>query len=426
MTSTKRGRAGPRRVEDRGGGIGTTLLGLLPQPAVVGLVLGSLALTWAGAAAQGPPLWGDLEPGAHEVGFERIWTLDRTRAWERSNAIDSTSGEIGRPVRIDVWYPAECGAEDRMPVRGYVAMAAPGPAFEDLVFLTRRWDEYSYRGLAGDSAAFDRLMGMTTASCEDASPEPGRFPLVVYSAGWYNRAPDNTVLAEYLASRGYVVATVPQLNPGLWTFDFTSDAASVEHQARDLEVALGVMATDPRVDRRRVAAMGYSTGGDVALLLAGWSPLVDVVVGLDASWTLGSDHDVRGSPRFRPDDVVALAVAFRRPDTGPEADALLKRLTGMGRVVATVPGADHGTFSDDPTQRFTLGTGAESARAAQSLVARGVAISLDVTLDAESSDLARVVERLRGLGLGVAFAPPGREDMVAPGEGAPQPDPGQT
>jgi dienelactone hydrolase len=143
-----------------------------------------------------------------------------------------------------------------MKLRDYLEMDAPSARFDDLVFLTHRWKEYSYRGLAEDSAAFDRLMSTETAACDGAAPTAGRFPLVVYSAGWFNRSPDNTVLAEYLAGHGFVVAAVPQLNPGLWTFDFTSDAPAFENQIRDLEEAIAVLREDPMVDRRRIAAMG--------------------------------------------------------------------------------------------------------------------------------------------------------------------------
>lgn len=97
----------------------------------------------------------------------------------------------------------------------YVRVPAHSEEFEDLAFLTRRWDEYSYGGLAEDSTSFDRLMAVQTAACADAPSGPGRFPLVLYSGGWFNRAPDNTILFEHLASHGFVVASVPQLNPGL-------------------------------------------------------------------------------------------------------------------------------------------------------------------------------------------------------------------
>lgn len=370
------------------------------------LVIG--ALVPVASEAQAPQHWGGLQPGAHGVGFRRIWTVDHSRVWPRSEAIDSVHGVIARPQRIDVWYPAVCDRNARMPLGAYLRMQAPAPEFADLVFLTRRWDEYSYRGLvARDSAVFDRLMSLETAACEGAERARGRFPLVVYSAGWFNRAPDNTILAEFLASHGFVVAAVPQTNPGLWTFRFTSDAWSVENQIRDLELTLGVMAMDSSVDRTRVAAMGYSTGGDVALLLQGRNRVVDAVVGLDASWTLGPGNDVKGSAFFSPGQHRVPILAARRPISPGRADEVLDSLDGAPRLVVEISGSDHGAFSDDPAQRLALGLGTADQAAAHARVAHVVLQFLRATLvDGGGFDGAALARRLGTRGLAVAYRPP--------------------
>lgn len=297
-------------------------------------------------------------PGKYDVGFERVWEIDHSRVWPRSAFVDSLQGPIARPMRVDVWYPARCRSPERMQHRRYLETEAPDQRFEDLVAVTRAWDEYSYRGLAGDSASFDRLMLMETGVCAAATAEPGPFPLVLYSAGWFNRTPDNTVLAEHLASLGYVVAGVPQLNPGLWTYDFRSDPIAVEQQIRDLEFALGHLAMEPQVDRRTVVAMGYSTGGDVALLLQARNPMIDAVVGLDASFTLGNENNVAGSDFFRPAHHNVPVLALRRPvDDRAAANTVIESLTQAPRWLVEIPGSDHGTFSDDTPGRRFLGAG---------------------------------------------------------------------
>lgn len=364
-----------------------------------------------GAAVPGRsshPLWGNLSPGDYGVGFKRIWQLDTSRVWSRSPAIDSETGTVARPLRIDVWYPASCDGSDVMPLSGYVEIASPGPAFDDLVFLTHRWDTYSYHGLAKGDDSYDELMEAKTGACLHAPAANGRFPLVVYSAGWFNRSPDNSILGEYLASHGFVVATVPQLNPGLWTYNFTSDARSVENQIRDLEVAIGALIDDPSVDRTHVAAMGYSTGGDVALLLQGRNPLVDAVVGLDASWTLSSDNDVAGSAFFLPARHKVPLLALRRPtDDTATADQVLESLTAAPRLVVEIPGADHGTFSDDPPEQSLLGAGSADAVAKHTAMARAVREFLHAVLDGGSGgfDAASLAALYQREGLVPSFRP---------------------
>jgi dienelactone hydrolase len=295
-----------------------------------------------------------------------------------------------------------------MSLGDYVNIDSPSAAFDDLVFLTHRWDEYSYRGLAEDSTSYDRLLSTETTACFGATAAPGhRFPVVLYSAGWFNRAPDNTILAEFLASHGFVVATVPQLNPGLWTFNFRSDAPSVENQVRDLEVALAALIEEPFVDRRRVAAMGYSTGGDVALLLQGRNPLVDAVVGLDASWSLGPGNDVDASPFFVPAQYrVPILVARRPTEERSEANTVLDSLAAAPRIVVEVPGSDHGSFSDDPAQRRLLGTDTAEHQDTHAAVAQSVLSFLRATLgELGSFDGARLSEHYQSRGLLSVFFP---------------------
>ncbi len=365
------------------------------------------------ARSETAPLWDGLVAGRYEVGFKRIWTFDHSRVWPRSSALDSPTGSVARPIRVDVWFPATCSHPDRMQLRDYLYMNAPSAEFDDLVQVTRDWDEYSYQGVANrDSVAFDRLMSTETAVCSEANSAPGRFPLVVYSAGWFNRAPDNTILAEYLATHGIVVATVPQLNPGLWTYDFQSDAVSVEHQVRDLEVALGAVIEEPFVDRRRVAAMGYSTGGDVALLLQGRNPLVDAVVALDASWTLGSENDVVSSPFFTPQRHSVPIFAARRPsEEGIGYNDVLERLTLATRVVVDIPGADHGSFSDDPAQLRLLGTATAEHQAKHVLVVEAVNTFLQAVLVSHDSvDWSAMTSPYQSNGMQSTVMPATEED----------------
>jgi len=204
------------------------------------------------------------------------------------------------------------------------------------------------------------------------------------------------------------VATVPQLNPGLWTFNFRSDAPSVENQVRDLESALAVLIEEPFVDRRRVAAMGYSTGGDVALLLQGRNPLFDAVVGLDASWSLGPGNDVSDSPFFLSAQHRVPILTARRPTKeGTGANMVLDSLTAAPRVVVEVPSSDHGSFSDDPPQRRFLGQpGTADQKDIHGLVAQTVLSFLQSTLGkAGSFDGAGVSQHYQARGLPSTFFP---------------------
>lgn len=108
------------------------------------------------------------------------------------------------PLGLTVWYPASCGRP-------------PGP----------------------------------TAPCRDASPDSGRFPLLLFApAGGH--ATQDTVLARYFASHGYAVVVV------------SSGASS----SAELEDALGAARTLSFVDSTRVAVAGAGAGATAARQLA--------------------------------------------------------------------------------------------------------------------------------------------------------------
>jgi dienelactone hydrolase len=298
-----------------------------------------------------PALVTGLAPGPHAVGFQRQWVLDPSRVWERSPNLGRPDGEVARPIRIDIWYPsAVAGGGPPATLRDFLYAKPPDDYFAAANAYIQRWDENSLKGFAKNLAiSFDTLLALTTTARFDAPVLPGRHPLVVYSGGWYNRSPDNIALAEYLAGSGYVVAEIPLFGAGLWTGNLSSNPLALETQVRDLEVSIGALLQHEWVDRTRVAAMGYSSGGIVALLLGERHPLVDAVIGLDPSY--GTDPaKVLSSSLFH-------AEKFRLPlltlRSGHESYTVQKRsevidaLRFADRYTADVGRGTHGDFGDD-------------------------------------------------------------------------------
>jgi dienelactone hydrolase len=118
----------------------------------------------------------------------------------------------------------------------------------------------------------------------DAVPEKGPFPLIVHMPG-YNASPaHHAYLFEFLASRGYVVAAVP--NMGMYRRGIDDEAASLEVQARDLEFAVARMGEFPNVDLSRVGTTGMSWGGFSNVLFGERDARVDAVLTLDGAITM--------------------------------------------------------------------------------------------------------------------------------------------
>ena len=140
----------------------------------------------------------------------------------------------GRPIHLDLWYPAE------QPER-----------------------EHSYG------------LGAGRVAC--AAPiARGRFPIALLSHGAMGAASNYSWLAEHLARRGLVVLGVSHFAESP-VFGLASvDPASVGRfgdRTRDLgfalEFALGRSALASSLDPDRVGAIGHSSGGASILMLAG-------------------------------------------------------------------------------------------------------------------------------------------------------------
>jgi dienelactone hydrolase len=121
------------------------------------------------------------------------------------------------------------------------------------------------------------------AASLDVDPAPGSFPLVVVAQGNGGAAPDLALLAEYLASHGYVVATSPsQTRLGDAMTSEGDILRSAEAQALDLAFVVRQLRSVPVADRGPIGLVGYSFGGRSALLLVGREPRVAAFVSLDS------------------------------------------------------------------------------------------------------------------------------------------------
>ncbi|HEX7240166.1 MAG TPA: dienelactone hydrolase family protein [Longimicrobiaceae bacterium] len=308
-----------------------------PAPRLLlALACATLPLAPAPAGAQAPPLWGGVAPGPHAVGFRVEQRFDPARSREGS--------ERGRPVRVALWYPAR-PAGARLTLRGYARLlAGPGEERRALSFPT---DE------AGPPAArVDSLLALRTYAAAGAPAATGRHPLVVLGMGWSYESPlMQVVLAEYLVSRGYVVAA-PVL-AGTRSPEVRVDAADLETAVRDLEQAAVWARTLPGVDPERLAVAGFDLGGMAAALLAMRDARVDAVVSLDSG--ILSDRLMRElmrpSPFYALDRLRAPLLHATRPREENLARGLGEDLAvfdsagAAPRYLLRVPGMRHADFA---------------------------------------------------------------------------------
>lgn len=321
-------------------------------------------------SAPTPVLWRGLAPGSFGVGFRVIYATDYSRNWLLApSPVHHRVREVARPIRITVWYPTNDGRAGGQPnamlferyLRYPVPAADADSAFRTMNALLERRDERAYRQgtFSGNDVLFQQLINTPTGAVADAAAAAGRFPVVAYSAGWNSLSPDNTVLAEFLASHGHVVVTVPQLPTVASSAELAVSAADLETQMRDIEYALGFVKTLPMVDGDRIALAGYSMGGVAGLWLMARHPGIAGLIALDPSFaSVAWAPFASQSPGF---DVRRLRTSMLILQSGNasarvgHSRQVIDSLHFTDRYVARVGVTTHGDFSDAPFIAASVG-----------------------------------------------------------------------
>jgi dienelactone hydrolase len=225
-----------------------------------------------------------LSPGPFVVGFRTAELTDASRI----DDADPVLGMRPREITAFIWYPATANTGSQPMVYGdYVYLDALKMGRRR---ITENWRvvvegmlllRYQPSGLTRER--LDRELASTTWAYRNAPEAPGPFPLVLYGPGGANAAWDNSVLAEYLASHGYVVAAVPTRGWYSVLSSYPTGYVGSAAVAADLELVLAELRTWTNVSDTSVAAMGYSRGGLTNVMMQMRDPSIRALVGLDGT-----------------------------------------------------------------------------------------------------------------------------------------------
>lgn len=239
-------------------------------------------------------LWGALQPGAYTAGFRSFMTFDYARIYDLDykDHPDTKIVKKPRPMLVNIWYPAEVDESGGpMRYREYLAIQSKEPLLAD---FSRRLIEFTMRVLtqevldklpeemnAEEKQALENFLDTETAAFLNAVPVDRKFPLVLNHQGLGGGFEDNTVLYEFLASHGYVVANsaFQSENPAWLNIDW-----DIERSDSDLDFLVNLLHDQPNVDWQHIGVIGQSYGGQAAIAwAAGSNSPADAVVSLDAT-----------------------------------------------------------------------------------------------------------------------------------------------
>lgn len=295
--------------------------------------------------------WGSLEPGPYAVGYKVIQKNDFSRSFgTRSDPANRvTLDEHPRPLQISLWYPAlNSDSSTRMVYEEYVewiGLIGKHHSPTNETGKSGKDEFYSYftrQGVVKEK--LDQLLTMRTAVTKNCVPEKGLYPLILFAPGIGDSPVMHTIICEYLASHGYIVACAPSMG---WTSrEMTPTSVCIETQARDLEYIIEFMHEYPNVDVHRTGVVGFSLGSCPALILAMRNIDIDAMVSLDGS--IGFNDRlalVQESPFYNPKNVCIPLMHINVMGNKRNDLSIIDSLKYSLRTIVSIRGIGHVNFT---------------------------------------------------------------------------------
>jgi len=164
--------------------------------------------------------WGDLQAGPYPVGFSVENHYDTGRNFRQLKNQDTLS--IHRPIQLALWYPAVSGKnKEKVTVGDYLVMEFNEHDFERRYDLEEKKEKlFEKMGRHGASrSGLEKIVSSPTKANKRMLPAKGPFPLIIFVQGGGRPAHSAFLLCEYLASYGFVVATMPAVGSQSWAKD---------------------------------------------------------------------------------------------------------------------------------------------------------------------------------------------------------------
>ncbi|MBB3228212.1 dienelactone hydrolase [Luteibacter sp. Sphag1AF] len=379
-----------------------------------------------------------LEPaGPSSVGLKVVNQYDTSRSYPLSADNGTKNGH--RPIQTLIWYPAQPAAGKAMTVGDYASLA------DTENFDHPRPEKNKWRAQLQSSSEVQLW------AHKDASPAPGRYPVLVYAPSDSSTPWENADLCEYLASHGYVVLASPSM--GAATRDMTDDLRGIDAQARDISFLITYAKTLPNADMSRVGLVSWSWGGISSLFAAARDPRVKALAEMDGSMRYFPGI-VQKAGDIHPDRMTIPLLFFTAeyPNLledleagykGPQADRMgpnvLNAWTHGDLYTVNMVGMSHGQFGAMQQRRKSAESfaadqvadyGRDDANTSHAWVARYILNFLDATLKKDDDAAAFLLRTPAQNGvprhfMATKFRPAETKTVAQPWPSRPMPDQSQ-
>lgn len=239
-----------------------------------------------------------LQPGTFTVGFKAATYFDLGR---HPLAEQTENFQQGRAVHISVWYPAsDVKGKSPMPFSQYAdfvsQMINPASPTQASRAESFRQIQFFMSQISGDTALLarhkDRLWKSPTRAFLHATPIKETFPVLFYPESPHL----NSLLAEYLASHGYIVVAVSRFGSNNAEFEW-QNVRGIETLVQDCQFALSVIKQEFNLNHPKVATLGVGMNASAGLAWMMRSPVVQALVSLEGGVLTGYEFElIKKSP----------------------------------------------------------------------------------------------------------------------------------
>lgn len=229
--------------------------------------------------------WSTLKFGKHKVGFRSSWKIDYSRT------VVYDGNKINRPILVNIWYPSEDSAEEES--ASYMDYFDIESSETGLVNITKDYKAYNLSILSNaligksktnftkvEGSIFNKFLQARIAIQKGATSKKGKYPLIIYHQGNGTSFEDNSILAQFLASNGYVVIGSSFFKENINSFSIDGNEQSVQ----DIYYLINYASKLQNVDITNIALMGHSAGAQASFRAkSNTDNLIKVVVSIDTT-----------------------------------------------------------------------------------------------------------------------------------------------
>ena len=202
--------------------------------------------------------------------------------------------------------------------------------------------DYGKKLMGNLNITVNEVLSSPTASLSNAKPTKGKFPLIIYAPSFGKSSIQNNIGCEYLASHGYIVASVASAGENSQLM--TTDEIGVMAQVQDIEFLIKYKLTN-NIDSSKIGTFGYSWGGFSNIIHQMRNDYVKAVASWDGSIEYHGYEIAKNMKSFKSDKLKIPYIFFSNKNEDYTEFPFYKSVSSNKRYLYRLKKLEHAEFT---------------------------------------------------------------------------------